>query len=53
MASVYPQDDPYHVGTIKDSTNYNITNGTLVGEVFKHGDTIDVYPDIYEVELNA
>ena len=30
-----------------------MTNGALVGEVFKHGDTVDVYPDMYEVDLNS
>jgi hypothetical protein len=53
MANLYPQDDPYHVGALKDATGYNITSGSLVGEVFKHGDTVDVFPDIYEVDMKG
>jgi hypothetical protein len=34
-------------------TGFNITNGSLVGEIFKHGDTLDVYPDTYEVDMNT
>ena len=46
FAELYPQEDTYRVGSLKDVTGYNITNGTLVADVFKHGDTVDVYPDI-------
>ena len=51
--TLYPQNDPYRVGALKDMTGFNITNGSLVGEIFKHGDTLDVYPDTYEVDMDA
>jgi hypothetical protein len=43
---------PYRVGAIKDMTGYNITNGTLVGDIFRHGDTVDVFPDLYDLDIN-
>jgi hypothetical protein len=33
-------------------TGYNITNGTLVGDVFKHGDTVDVFPELFDQDIN-
>ena len=53
MASIYSQDGAYRIGQIKDATSYAHTNGSLVGEVFKHGDTIDVFPDLYDVDINS
>lgn len=41
---MFPREEEYIVGKIDDSSGYTVPKSALVGEHFKHGDSIIVWP---------
>lgn len=44
FSELFPREETYFVGKINDSSNYTLPSDSLVGDHFKHGDSIIVWP---------
>lgn len=45
---LFAEQDPLKVGSIRDLTGFVLSNGSLVADNLKHGDTVDAVPEITE-----
>jgi len=44
FAEIFPREEPYFVGKIDDASGYTLPASSLVGDHFKQGDSIIVWP---------
>ena len=44
FAEIFPREEPYFVGKIDDSSGYTLPADSLVGDHFKEGDNLIVWP---------
>ena len=46
FAELFPREEPYFVGKIEDASGYSLPQDSLVGDHFKQGDNVIVWPRV-------